>query len=253
MRITFLGTGTSQGVPVVACHCEVCLNGSVKDNRLRSSILVENGHDIFAVDAGPDFRQQLLRERVDKLDAILITHRHKDHIAGMDDVRSFNWFTGRPMKVYATLKDQQRIKEEYSYAFSESAYPGVPQYQLHTIDSEPFVIGSTNVIPVKILHMKMEIVGFRIGDFAYLTDTNYIPGSTMAMLLDCKVIVLSALRKEKHVSHYTLEEAIEVLEFLRPERAYLTHLSHLMGFHEDVEKMLPDFIHLAYDGLRLEL
>lgn len=253
MRVTFLGTGTSQGVPVVACSCAVCINGTAKDNRLRSSILIETASEVFVVDAGPDFRQQLLREKVDKLDGILITHRHKDHIAGMDDVRSFNWFTNKPMDVYATAKDQQRIKEEFSYAFSESAYPGVPRFRLHTIDSEAFSVGHTRVMPIQVLHMKMEILGFRIGDFAYLTDTNYIPGSVMASLLDCKVIVLSALRREKHVSHYTLEEAVRVLEFLRPEKAYLTHLSHLMGFHDEVEKELPDFISLAYDGLKLEL
>ncbi len=252
MKITFLGTGTSQGIPVVACKCDVCTNGAIEDQRLRSSILVETGSEVIVVDAGPDFRQQLLRENVHRLDAILITHRHKDHIAGMDDVRSFNWFTGKAMDVYATIKDQQRIKEEFSYAFSGSAYPGVPQFRLHAIGGEPFFVGKTQVAPIEVLHMKMEILGFRFGDFAYITDTNYIPGRVMASLLDCKVIVVSALRREKHISHYTLEEAVKVLEFLRPEKAYLTHLSHLMGFHDEVEKNLPDFINLAYDGLKLE-
>lgn len=253
MKITFLGTGTSQGIPVVACNCDVCKNGSNKDHRLRSSILIEDGEQTIMVDAGPDFRQQLLREKVRKLDAVLITHHHKDHIGGMDDVRSFNWYTKKPMDVYATVRDLDRIKIEFSYAFSENAYPGTPKYNLIAIDEEHFKIGNINIQPLKVLHMKMEIVGFRIDDFAYLTDTNYIPGAVMPYLLDCKVIVLSALRNEKHVSHYNLGEAIKVLEFLRPERAYLTHLSHLMGFHEDVEKQLPDFIHVAYDGLKLNL
>ena len=253
MRITFLGTGTSQGVPVIACNCEVCRHGITKDKRLRSSILIETDENVFVVDAGPDFRQQMLRENVTRLDGILVTHRHKDHIAGMDDVRSFNWFAKRPMDVYATLKDQERIIEEYSYAFSKSAYPGVPKYNLITIGDEPFKLGGVEIKPLKVLHMKMEILGFRIGDFAYITDTNYIPGSVIPDLLDCKVVVVSALRNEKHVSHYNLEEAVKVLEFIRPEKAYLTHLSHLMGFHEEVEKKLPDFISVAYDGLKLDL
>jgi phosphoribosyl 1,2-cyclic phosphate phosphodiesterase len=253
MKFTFLGTGTSQGVPVVACKCEVCKKGSTRDKRLRSSILVETGSEVFVVDAGPDFRQQLLREQVTHLDAILITHRHKDHIAGLDDVRSFNWFTGQPMPVFATLRDQERIREEYSYAFSTSAYPGIPRFDLHTLDGSPFSIGKTEIYPLKVLHMKMEVLGFRIGAFAYLTDTNYIPGSVMADLLNCKVIVLSALRKEKHVSHYNLEGAVKVLEFLRPEKAYLTHMSHLIGFHDEVQQELPDWIQLAYDGLKVEV
>jgi len=253
MKITFLGTGTSQGVPVVACNCDVCQNGSEKDHRLRSSILVEAKGQVIVVDAGPDFRQQLLREKVTKLDAILITHRHKDHIAGMDDVRSFNWFSGNPMPVYATKKDLDRIKEEFSYAFSETHYPGVPRFELHTVGNLPFKVGKQKVIPLEVLHLKMEILGFRFGDFAYITDTNYIPGAVLQQLLDCKIIVVSALRHEKHISHYTLNQAIEVLEFLRPERAYLTHLSHLMGLHADVEKNLPDFIQIAYDGLKINL
>ena len=253
MEIIFLGTGTSQGVPVVACHCAVCQRGTAKDNRLRSSVLVRAKGKTIVVDAGPDFRQQLLRERVNTLDAVLITHRHKDHIAGLDDVRSFNWFTGKAMPVYATPKDQERIIQEFSYAFSENAYPGVPQFNLVNINEANFSIGEIEIQPLKILHMKMTVIGFRIGDFAYLTDTNYIPAEILARLSDCRVVVVSALRHEKHVSHYTLDEAVKVLEFLRPEKGYLTHLSHLMGFHEDVEKGLPDFISVAYDGLRIEI
>jgi phosphoribosyl 1,2-cyclic phosphate phosphodiesterase len=253
MNVTFLGTGTSQGVPVIACQCKVCRQGKEKDHRLRSSVMLESGHERVVIDAGPDFRQQMLREQVTSLNAILITHRHKDHIAGLDDVRSFNWFTRRPMDVYASAKDQQRIREEFSYAFSESAYPGVPKINLITISTEEFFVGQLKVKPLEILHMKMEIRGFKIGKFAYLTDTNYLPATVMSELLDCDTIVLNALRKEKHVSHYCLEEAIAVLEFLRPKKAYLTHLSHLMGFHEEIEKELPDFIRLAYDGLQIEI
>ena len=200
MKITFLGTGTSQGVPVVACDCDVCQHGTLKDNRLRSSILVESRGQTIVVDAGPDFRQQLLREKVKKLDAILITHRHKDHIAGLDDVRSFNWFTGKAMPVYATPKDQQTIRQEFSYAFSETTYPGVPRYDLIDLTENAFSIGDLSIQALEILHMKMEIMGFRISDFAYLTDTNYIPGEILAKLSDCKVVVISALRHEKHIS-----------------------------------------------------
>ena len=253
MEITFLGTGTSQGVPVVACHCEVCRLGTEKDKRLRSSILVRDGKQTIVVDSGPDFRQQLLREQVDSLDAVLITHSHKDHIAGLDDVRSFNWFTKRPMPIYATPRDQERIKQEFYYAFSGNNYPGIPQFKLITIDSHRFSVGEMEIQPLEVLHMKMTVTGFRIGDFAYLTDTNYIPGEILARLSDCRVIVVSALRREKHISHYNLDEAVDVLQFLRPERGYLTHLSHLMGFHEAVERTLPDFIRIAYDGLRIEV
>ncbi len=183
----------------------------------------------------------------------MITHNHKDHIAGLDDVRSFNYLSRKPMDIYASVRDQNSIKKEFSYAFSNSKYPGVPSFKLHTITGDKFSIGSVSVQPLPALHYNMEIFGFRIGNFAYITDTNYIPPSTLLQLLDCEVIVLNALRKEKHVSHYNLEQAIKVLEFLRPQKAYLTHISHLLGFHSEIEKTLPDFIHLAYDGLRLEI
>jgi len=253
IKVRFLGTGTSQGVPVVACPCAICSSTDKKDKRLRSSILIETENKVFTVDAGPDFRYQLLREKVTRLDGILITHNHKDHIAGLDDVRAFNYLFRKPMDIYASVRDQNAIKKEFSYAFSDSKYPGIPSFQLHTIDENKFSIGSISIQPLPVLHLSMEVLGFRIGDFAYITDTNYIPPSTLKHLLNCKVIVLNALRKEKHVSHYNLEEAVRVLEFLRPERAYLTHISHLLGFHNEVEKELPDFIHLAYDGLRLEI
>jgi phosphoribosyl 1,2-cyclic phosphate phosphodiesterase len=253
IKIRFLGTGTSQGVPVIACPCAVCNSNNSKDKRLRSSILIEINNKVFTIDAGPDFRYQLLREQVKRLDGILITHNHKDHIAGLDDVRSFNFLSRKPMDIYASARDQNAIKTEFSYAFSNSKYPGVPSFNLHTIADLPFSIGPIKIQPLPALHFSMEVLGFRIGDFAYITDTNYIPPSTLALLFDCKIIVLNALRKEPHVSHYNLEQAINILTFLRPEKAYLTHVSHLLGFHNEVEKDLPDFIRLAYDGLRLEI
>ncbi len=253
IKIRFLGTGTSQGVPVVACPCAVCNSKDKKDNRLRSSVLIETKDKVFTIDAGPDFRYQLLREKVKRLDGILITHNHKDHIAGLDDVRSFNYLLRKPMDIYASIRDQNAIKREFSYAFSNSKYPGVPSFNLNTIANHKFSVGSVSIQPLPALHFSMEVLGFRIGDFAYITDTNYIPPSTLVHLLDCKVIVLNALRKDSHVSHYNLEQAIKILEFLRPQKAYLTHISHLMGFHNEVSKELPGFIELAYDGLRLEI
>jgi len=253
MKITFLGTGTSQGIPVIACPCEVCNSQSRKDNRLRTSVLIETDSEIFTIDAGPDFRYQMLRNNVKHLDAILITHSHKDHIGGLDDVRSFNFLQKEAMKIYATPFHQQEIKMEYSYAFHNNPYPGVPSFNLIDIKDEPFSIGNSKIIPLPVLHLKMEVTGFRIGDFAYITDTNYIPGNILARLTDCKVIVLNALRKKKHLSHYSLNEAVNVLNFLRPEKAYITHISHLMGFHEEVNSELPGFIELAYDGLVIQV
>lgn len=253
MKITFLGTGTSQGVPIIACPCAVCHSINPKDKRLRSSVMVEEKDKVLVVDAGPDFRQQLLRENVQRLDAILITHHHKDHIGGIDDVRSFNWLMKKPMDIYADEKSQERIKIDFSYAFDNNKYPGVPSIRLHPIENRQFDIQGIQVLPLEVLHYGMKVNGFRFGDFAYITDANYIPPATLDKLEGCKVIVLNALRKEKHVSHFNLEEAIRMLEFLHPEKAYLTHLSHLMGFHEEVEKLLPEFIRLAYDGLVLDM
>ena len=252
MRVTFLGTGTSQGAPVIACPCEVCHSKSAKDKRLRTSVMIQSNDVTIVIDAGPDFRYQMLRNKVKKLDAILITHSHKDHIAGIDDVRSFNYVQKRPMDIYASNGDQAAIVQEFSYAFKEHSYPGVPEINLHDNANE-ILINGLKIKSLPVLHMKMEVYGYRIGDFAYITDTNYIPAEVMHQLLDCNVIVLNALRKEPHISHYNLEEAIKVLEFLRPQKAYLTHISHLIGFHEEVNKELPDFIELAYDGLVLDL
>lgn len=252
MIITFLGTGTSQGVPVVACLCDVCKRGQKKDHRLRTSVLVEAENLVICIDAGPDFRQQMLRENVLKLDAIVITHSHRDHIAGLDDVRSFNYLSKKPMDIYATSEDRKEIKREFSYAFNNN-YPGLPRFNIITISDSDFYIKNTKISPVRVLHFNTEVLGFRIGDFAYITDTNYIPTSSLVALDGCKVIVLNALRREKHVSHYNLAEALKVIDFLKPDYAYLTHISHLMGFHNDLEKELPKGIKVAYDGLKIHL
>ncbi|HJN05886.1 MAG TPA: MBL fold metallo-hydrolase [Bacteroidales bacterium] len=252
MVVTFLGTGTSQGVPVVACSCIVCKNAQKKDQRLRTSVLVEVDDMVICIDAGPDFRQQMLREKVSKLDAIVITHSHRDHIAGLDDVRSYNYLSKKPMDIYASLEDQEEIKREFSYAFNNN-YPGLPRFNIITINNGDFYIKNIKISPVRVLHLNIEVLGFRIGDFAYITDTNYIPPSSLVKLDGCKVIVLNALRKEKHVSHYNLEEALNVINFLKPEYAYLTHISHLMGFHKDLEKEIPPEVRVAYDGLKINL
>ena len=253
MKITFLGTGTSQGVPVIGCQCDVCKCNSKFDKRLRSSILVEQGDTLFTIDAGPDFRYQMLRQGVKDLDGILITHCHKDHIAGLDDVRAFNFLLKKPMKVFATARDQKAIEVEFSYAFGENLYPGVPRFKLLEIDNKPFKVNNVEIVPLKALHKTMEVTGFRIGDFAYITDTHYIPPETLVEISDCKVVVISAVRRTPHPSHYSLDEAVRILEFLRPEKAFITHISHLMGKHDEVNKELPDFISLAFDGLVLEM
>jgi len=253
MEIRVLGTGTSQGVPVVACECRVCQSLDPKDQRLRTSILVRKGDTCIAIDAGPDFRQQMLREQVKSLNAVVITHSHKDHIGGLDDVRAFNWVQKRAMDVFGTKEDLQIVEKEFSYAFEEDKYPGVPRINLHTINSKPFFINNLKLIPIKALHLKMPVLGFRIGDFSYLTDANYIAPQELDKMRGSKVIILNALRKEKHISHFNLEEAIALVRELKPEKAYFTHISHQMGLHAEVEKELPENIFLAYDGLRFEV
>lgn len=251
MRITFLGTGTSQGVPVPACKCDTCTMGKDQDKRLRSSILVETDNETFCVDAGPDFRYQMLRADVNKLDGILITHSHRDHIAGLDDVRSYNYLQKKAMNIYASDYDQQEIKTEFSYAF-KSDYPGLPQYNMITIDDKPFVLGDTEITPIPVLHYRAKVYGFRIGNFVYITDANYIPFESLMKIRDCDTLVINALRREKHISHFNLAEALKIIEFIAPKRAYLTHISHLMGMAHILQNELPKNVFAAYDNLVIE-
>lgn len=252
MKITFLGTGTSQGVPVIACECPVCLSGDPHDERLRTSLLLETGNLTLLFDAGPDFRQQMLRAKVKKLDAILITHEHKDHIAGMDDVRAFNYKSQDAIDIFAEERVQKAIKREFSYVFSENKYPGIPKMRLNDIPDYQFRVKGLNVIPVRVHHMNLEILGFRIGNFAYITDANYIPELSKEKLFGVKYLVINALRKEKHISHFSLREAIDFTREISPRKAFITHISHQMGLHSIVNQELPQGIVLAYDGLSFE-
>lgn len=251
LTITFLGTGTSTGVPMIACGCEVCTSNNEKDKRLRSSILVQSATTTLVVDTTPDFRYQMLRAGVKKLDAVLFTHSHKDHIAGLDDIRAFNYFQQQPINVYATEATQQALKREFGYAFSEKRYPGVPEIILNNIDMAPFIVGDIPVTPILVWHLKMPVLGFRFGNITYITDANHIEESEKQKIRGSEILIVNALRKEKHISHFTLSEAIDLVHELHIPTAYFTHISHQLGKHQDVEPQLPPGIHLAYDGLQL--
>ncbi len=253
MKITFLGTGTSQGVPVIGCGCKVCISADVRDNRLRSSVLVEQGGQGVVIDTGPDFRQQMLRCGCSKLNAVLFTHEHRDHISGLDDIRAFNYIQKSPMDVYGEERVMRALNSSFPYVFAEKKYPGIPQVRMHTITTEPFQIGEMEVIPIRMMHYRLPVLGFRLGDFAYLTDGNYIPEAEKKKLYGVKHLVVNALRRETHISHFTLSEAVSLIEELSPRMGYLTHISHQMGAYAELEKELPSRIRSAYDGLVLEL
>jgi phosphoribosyl 1,2-cyclic phosphate phosphodiesterase len=253
VTITFLGTGTSQGVPVIACGCEVCTSADPRDNRLRSSILVEGEGKVIVIDSGPDFRQQMLREKVQHLDAIVFTHEHKDHIAGMDDIRAFNYKQNAPIDVYADTRVQNALKREYPYIFEELKYPGIPEITIHTIDYEPFTVGNIGFTPIEVMHYKLPVKGFRIHDFTYITDAKTIAETEKQKIKGSKILVINALQKQKHISHFTLGEAIAFAEEMGAEKTYFTHISHRLGRHEAVSKDLPLNIELAYDGLRIDI
>jgi len=252
LKITFLGTGTSQGIPVIGCECDTCKSDDFRDNRLRASVLIEVDGKTFVIDTGPDFRQQMLRENVKDLTAILFTHEHKDHIAGLDDIRAFNYIHKRPMDVYADFRVQKVLRREYAYVFAEYRYPGIPEMEMYTIDNIPFYIGDIKIIPIRLLHYKLPILGFRINDFTYITDTNYIEPGEKEKIKGSKILVVNALRRKKHISHFNLDEALELINELKPKQAYLTHVSHLMGKHAEVEKELPDNVKFAFDGLSID-
>ena len=260
-KITFLGTGTSQGIPMIGCSCHVCKSSDPKDNRLRSSALVEIDGFRILIDCGPDFRQQMLRENISDLDAVILTHQHKDHTGGLDDIRAFNYFRQAAFPIYAEKNVQESLKMEYSYAFAEHKYPGVPEYTLHTIDENPFTItkilpdGSEKrleIIPIRVFHYKLPILGFRFADMAYITDGSYIPEEEFHKLQGLNLLTVNTIRKEKHISHFSLQEALDIIEKAAAPRNCLTHLSHQIGTHKELSEILPSNVQPAYDGLKLD-
>lgn len=251
IKIAFLGTGTSTGVPMIACGCEVCKSSNEKDKRLRSSILIQSATTTIVVDTGPDFRTQMLRIGLKELDAVVFTHPHKDHVAGLDDVKAFNFFMKKPMQLYANSLTEEALRREFYYAFSDTKYAGIPELNINPISTEPFMIGDIPITPILTWHLKMPVLGFRFGKFTYITDANRIEDEEKEKIKDSEVIVLNALRKQTHIAHFTLGEAIEMVRELKVPTAYFTHISHQLGLHNEVESELPDGIHLAYDGLEL--
>lgn len=253
MKLTILGSGTSQGIPVIACECPVCQSKDKHNKRLRSSAMLEiNGKNLI-FDAGPDFRYQMLRAEVKDIRAILLTHEHKDHIGGLDDVRAFNWVKNSAVDVYANLRTKEIVYKDYSYAFSEFKYPGVPEINLQVINQQPFKIDDIEILPIPVLHHKMPVLGYRIGNFAYITDANAIPESSMEKLAGVEYLVINALRKESHLSHFTLSEALDIIKRINVKQAFLTHIGHQMGLVADVSQELPENVRFAYDMLQIEL
>lgn len=253
MQITFLGTGTSQGVPLIACECWVCTSTNPKDKRLRSSILVQDQGLDIVIDSGPDFRQQMLRCGIKKLDALIFTHAHKDHIAGMDDVRGFNFKMKSAVNVYCTEQVEAQMHREFHYIFSEFKYPGIPELKMHRIHKDDLIdVKGVKIQPIEVMHYKLPVLGFRFADFVYITDANFISETEKEKIKGCDTLVLNALRREQHVSHFSLQEALNLIAELKPKRAYLTHISHQLGRHDEVNKELPSNVFLAYDEQQIE-
>lgn len=248
-----MGTGTSSGVPMIGCDCEVCTSTDPNDNRLRSSVLIQSQQTSLVVDTTPDFRYQMLRINNRRLDAVVYTHPHKDHLAGLDDIRAYNYFTKKPMDIYANTLTEEALRRDYYYAFSDTRYPGVPELNLITIDEHPFFVGDIPVLPIEVWHYKMPVFGFRFGDFTYITDANRIEASEKEKIRGSKILVLNALRKENHLSHFTLDEAVALAQELAVPQVYFTHISHQLGLHQQINTELPSHIQLAYDGLQVHV
>jgi len=253
LKVTFLGTGTSQGVPVIGCTCEVCRSLDYRDKRLRSSIHIAIDGLSLVVDTGPDFRQQMLRENINRLDGVIFTHAHRDHTAGLDDVRAYNFLQHINMPVYGTAATLQQLKSDFAYIFGLADYPGLPRLKLQEIGEGSFTINNTSVTPLPVLHLKLPVLGFRIGDFSYITDANFLPDSTYKKLEGTKVLVINALQREHHISHFNLNEAVDIARKINPEKTYFTHISHKLGLHSVVNKELSENISLAFDGLTIDV
>ena len=254
MKITFLGSGTSQGVPVIACLCEVCQSPDFRDKRLRSSVLIQEANLNIVIDSGPDFRQQMLRSGIRHLDALVYTHSHKDHIAGMDDVRGFNFSQKKAIDIYCNDDTLNALKREFYYVFEEHKYPGVPDVTVNRIEAgTSFSIRDLRILPIQVYHYKMPVLGFRVKDFTYITDANLIPDSQKELIKGSRVLVLNALRQSEHVSHFSLQQAIDLAKELQAERTYFIHMSHQMGLHAEIEQELPEGMFFSYDGLEIEV
>lgn len=251
LKVTFLGTGTSAGVPVLACDCDVCTSHDPRDNRTRTSALLEIEDKTLVIDCGPDFRQQMLANHVRDLDAVLFTHGHRDHIAGLDDIRGYNFILHKSIDIFASEEVFKALNTEFPYIFKDTQYLGAPQINQHIIGTEPFRVLGIDVLPIKVMHHKMEVLGFRIHDFTYITDASYISEEELDKIRGSHTLVINALRKSPHISHFSLEQALAIIDRVKPTRSYLVHMSHFMGKHEEVEKKLPPHVHLAYDNLKI--
>jgi phosphoribosyl 1,2-cyclic phosphate phosphodiesterase len=253
LSVEFLGTGTSGGVPMIACKCQVCHSSDKKDKRLRSSVLLKSASTTIVIDTTPDFRYQMLRSSVHHLDAVVFTHSHKDHIAGLDDIRAYNFFSQSPMQLFANEETAHAVRRDFYYAFSEKKYPGIPELDLHEIKDQPFSVGDLHFTPIQVRHLHMGVTGYRIGNFTYITDANFIEESEKEKIRGSEVLVVNALRQEKHISHFNLQEAVALATELNIPRTFFTHISHQMGLHNEVNQSLPKGMQLAHDGLILSV
>ena len=253
LKVTFLGTGTSQGVPVIACDCKVCKSSDSKDKRLRSSVLFTVDGENYVIDSGPDFRQQMLREKIQSLKALLFTHEYKDHIAGMDDIRAFNFKDKRDMDVYCSLAVEEALRREFHYVFVDYNYGGVPKVKLNRIENKSFNLNGIVINPIQVMHYKMPVFGFRIGNFTYITDAKTVSPEEREKIRGSEVLVINGLRREEHIAHFNLKEALAFIEDVKPEKTYLTHISHLFDTHEAIEAELPANVFVAYDGMTIDL